>query len=1302
MDDSTPKSGDSKLSFQYHKIPDYKDKEFLFNILLSPRAQDSIVPRIIKAIPSITNCLQSLEEAEAQDIVPRQMVDNFLRLHEEGHQLEKVEKMSLTVLHYGNDLHLTSTDCEKYKRSIILGFASKIDKLISTLDDSEYLHGVHCFSEATTPSSTPGRGGDHAEEYAGSSGVSPTSLSRRREGGIELSRTLLQTPVNVPQSAETTTESSYSQSHVGKGFDDSTGTLLQSFPSIQLTPYNDKDRSFDESVLQSAESTPIPPKSEHDRSLVDDISEVTPGTRSSDGDVSATWSSSTLSENKTSPDSVATPVTTTTHSKDSEAKKKRDDENLPMPFELHKETPSSHLSSSPKRTDREGVVKNIIPAKPICLIISPTKDSAREIWLDCMRICFNTKVKCAVLNTSSKDKEKQFKHIRRRCHILVCTPTKLMDSLENGFIDFHHTSLVVLHQADRLFHLGHAERLDTILNHPDIPKPPVSQRQIVTLSSESQLKELFRDVKGLHRADNSTQITMSYGIPKTGSFEQRVFPFSNDRSTQMNLLKDILHKANEEGRSKCIIFANYKHSLSDIEDELNKLGLYRIAIVGSKTKDQSRIPILAQPTSPEPIVEEEVEIGTKATIGSELRTGTESEGKESNSVTADLGSVLAAEEMAAERSSMSGRAYAQLTESSSVQLFEKGLVDVLLTTDATLAGLGVRANHVVHFDLPKSTKFGLFPEFYFSRIGHLEPKPSPAGTQSLSSAMFCTDQPPRGDWAVAQDLMDIYKQTSIVCPSFLTKTRKEFLTRNPVAYSQQEHGMPVLGKDEPLTINELSVDSPRQSTKPKSSMSVTERPASQPTPSPPVAAAPSQLQRGQSMSYAKALGGATAAATAVAATTTAPPPSTPIITSRGTEGRSSYRTPILPTSRGSRQTERTEGAERYQYPDPRAAGPGRESYTYQQQQQQQQHVQQLQQQFQQQQMHRMHAMSPAIGDHHQTMSPTESGWIDTPHHTNYIVSPVVTPNLPYAFDSSSSYGNQSMIYGGQQVDSSLSSSSSMGSSGYRSRGRPPQPNSSIPPFQATSAQEPVKPHSEEATKDKTDTAAPHLQEIQFMVTPSGLSIPITEYNEARLLTMTQAYQGRNRYPQMEGGYPYVMDSMGNWHYAEQYQHAYYQQMGEHMPYHRQMQPAFGTPYPEMHGSQRYGGGGGGGVYAPAGSGAGRYGPSSYHSSPVGRGYGQRGGKEGDRYGQHLPRTSPFHPRSSPPSSLSTTPTTPSGPQQQQQQTSSPVPNTYRLHREELVQSGDSAETAPDQMESTAHPGHAFTPNPYSPRRASHP
>ncbi|XP_049318408.1 ATP-dependent RNA helicase vasa isoform X6 [Bactrocera dorsalis] len=118
--------------------------------------------------------------------------------------------------------------------------------------------------------------------------------------------------------------------------------------------------------------------------------------------------------------------------------------------------------------------------KPQAVIVSPTRELAIQIFSEARKFALGSYLKISIVygGTSSKY---QGENIAKGCHILICTPGRLLDFVEKGFITFEETRYVVLDEADRMMDMGFKDNVNTLMNHPTMR--PMDERQNLMFSA---------------------------------------------------------------------------------------------------------------------------------------------------------------------------------------------------------------------------------------------------------------------------------------------------------------------------------------------------------------------------------------------------------------------------------------------------------------------------------------------------------------------------------------------------------------------------------------------------------------------------------------------------------------------------------------------------------------------------------------------------------------------------------------------------------------------------------------------------
>ncbi|MFA6522331.1 MAG: DEAD/DEAH box helicase [Patescibacteria group bacterium] len=177
------------------------------------------------------------------------------------------------------------------------------------------------------------------------------------------------------------------------------------------------------------------------------------------------------------------------------------------------------------------------------LILLPTRELALQVDEALRAIGQGMGLKTAVLIGGASN-ETQKKLLYRQPHIVVATPGRLMDHLEQRTFDLRRLSIIVLDEADRMFDIGFMPQITKILQHA--PK----DRQTLLFSAtmpDSIVKIVHLYMKTPVRIDIAPQGTAGATI------DQSVIYVSQD--SKMRLLETILN----DTEGTVLVFSRTKH-----------------------------------------------------------------------------------------------------------------------------------------------------------------------------------------------------------------------------------------------------------------------------------------------------------------------------------------------------------------------------------------------------------------------------------------------------------------------------------------------------------------------------------------------------------------------------------------------------------------------------------------------------------------------------------------------------------------------------------------------------------------------
>jgi ATP-dependent RNA helicase RhlE len=203
------------------------------------------------------------------------------------------------------------------------------------------------------------------------------------------------------------------------------------------------------------------------------------------------------------------------------------------------------------------------------LILSPTRELAIQIHDSFRRYGRHLALRSAVIFGGVGQKP-QVDALARGLDIMVATPGRLIDLVNQGFIHFDLVSVFVLDEADRMLDMGFIHDIKRI-----IAKLP-NERQSLFFSATMPAPIDALAAKILREP---VRVTVTPAATTVELIEQRVYfvDASNKRALLADLLKD-------QGIARALIFSRTKHGADRVAEQLERAGVRAEAIHGNKSQ----------------------------------------------------------------------------------------------------------------------------------------------------------------------------------------------------------------------------------------------------------------------------------------------------------------------------------------------------------------------------------------------------------------------------------------------------------------------------------------------------------------------------------------------------------------------------------------------------------------------------------------------------------------------------------------------------------------------------------------------
>lgn len=164
----------------------------------------------------------------------------------------------------------------------------------------------------------------------------------------------------------------------------------------------------------------------------------------------------------------------------------------------------------------------------------------------------------------------QVKSLRRGIDILVATPGRLLDLIEQGFIDLENIEFFVLDEADRMLDMGFIRDIKKVIKL--LPKK--RQNLLFSATMPSSIADLANSF-----LKDAVMIDLSPEEITVERIEQSVMFV--EKQSKTNLIIDII---NENQIKRGIIFTRTKHGANRLVKKLDRAGIKSAAIHGNKSQ----------------------------------------------------------------------------------------------------------------------------------------------------------------------------------------------------------------------------------------------------------------------------------------------------------------------------------------------------------------------------------------------------------------------------------------------------------------------------------------------------------------------------------------------------------------------------------------------------------------------------------------------------------------------------------------------------------------------------------------------
>ncbi len=204
------------------------------------------------------------------------------------------------------------------------------------------------------------------------------------------------------------------------------------------------------------------------------------------------------------------------------------------------------------------------------LILTPTRELASQIEANIKTYSHGMNLKQGVI-FGGVGKKAQINLMKQGCDILIATPGRLLDLMNEGYVKYDQLEVFILDEADRMLDMGFIHDLKKIMK----VLPAKKQTMLFTATMPKTIVGLANSI-----LKNPKRVEVTPENSTVEKIDQKVFMV--DKLDKLRLLKNVLQ---DKSIKSALVFTRTKHGADRIVKELKKVGVESNAIHGNKSQN---------------------------------------------------------------------------------------------------------------------------------------------------------------------------------------------------------------------------------------------------------------------------------------------------------------------------------------------------------------------------------------------------------------------------------------------------------------------------------------------------------------------------------------------------------------------------------------------------------------------------------------------------------------------------------------------------------------------------------------------
>jgi ATP-dependent RNA helicase RhlE len=216
-----------------------------------------------------------------------------------------------------------------------------------------------------------------------------------------------------------------------------------------------------------------------------------------------------------------------------------------------------------------GDIRTAQPGRPQALVLAPTRELAIQIG-ESMRVYGKHLKLRTFLVYGGVDQKRQVREMKRGAHILVATPGRLLDLMQQGHIKLDELEVFVLDEADRMMDMGFLPDLKRVISK----LPRDRQSLFFSATMPPNIVELANQL-----LFNPVSVNVTPKKPSVKRIKQKLVYC--ERSEKPALLRELIRGEDVE---RVIVFTRTKRGANIVGKKTEQAGIPAAIIHGNKSQ----------------------------------------------------------------------------------------------------------------------------------------------------------------------------------------------------------------------------------------------------------------------------------------------------------------------------------------------------------------------------------------------------------------------------------------------------------------------------------------------------------------------------------------------------------------------------------------------------------------------------------------------------------------------------------------------------------------------------------------------